>query len=73
MRLELRSPVAGVVVAINKGPGVEVIVDDVVLVVESMKMEIPVIAECEGVIAEICVAPAEAVSEGQVLAVVTRR
>lgn len=43
---------------------------DVLLIVESMKMEIPVEAECAGVLAELRCAEGEAVSEGDVVAVI---
>ena len=43
---------------------------DEVVILESMKMEIPVLAECTGKLVEIKVKENEPVAEGQVLAVV---
>ncbi|WP_298324922.1 biotin/lipoyl-binding carrier protein [Haloactinopolyspora sp.] len=39
------------------------------VVLESMKMEIPVLSEADGVVAEIRVAPGDVVQEGDVLVV----
>ncbi len=43
---------------------------DTLVILESMKMEIPVLAEVSGVIREIAVRPGEAISEGDVIAVI---
>ena len=43
--------------------------DDDLLILESMKMEIPVCAPCDGVVKEIRVAEGAAVSEGDVVVV----
>ncbi|MGW4350637.1 biotin/lipoyl-binding carrier protein [Nocardia sp. NPDC004582] len=48
-------------------PGDRVSEGDVLLILESMKMEIPVEAENDGVIAEIHVSDGTAVSEGDLL------
>jgi acetyl-CoA carboxylase biotin carboxyl carrier protein len=42
---------------------------DTVVILESMKMEMPVEAEDEGRVAEICCAEGQAVSEGETLVV----
>ncbi|MGH0038096.1 MAG: acetyl-CoA carboxylase biotin carboxyl carrier protein subunit [Myxococcota bacterium] len=69
MATEIESEIAGSVWKVEKAVGDRVEVDDVVLVIESMKMEIPVEAPCGGVIQEIRVAEGQAVDEGDVLAV----
>ncbi len=43
--------------------------DDDLLIVESMKMEIPVPAPCDGTVREIRVVEGSAVSEGEIVAV----
>ena len=43
---------------------------DVILILESMKMEIPVEAPVAGTLVEICVVPEDQVAEDQVLAIV---
>ena len=44
--------------------------DDTLVILESMKMEIPVLAEVDGVVSEIAVAPGDVIREGDVIAVI---
>ncbi|HEY9064620.1 MAG TPA: acetyl-CoA carboxylase biotin carboxyl carrier protein subunit [Burkholderiaceae bacterium] len=66
--IPLRSEVTGNVTKIAARPGESVAADDAVVIVESMKMEIPVSAAADGVVVDVLVAEGEAVDEGQVLA-----
>ena len=68
-RVQVLSEVSGSVWKIEAATGTEVGADDTILIIESMKMEIPVLAEATGKIAEIRVKEGEPVAEGQVLAV----
>jgi len=68
-RKEVRSEITGSVWKILKRPGDAVDEEDSLMILESMKMEIPVLAESKGTVAEIRVNESEPVSEGQVLAV----
>jgi acetyl-CoA carboxylase biotin carboxyl carrier protein len=43
---------------------------DTLVILESMKMEIPVLAEVSGVVREVSVATGDAISEGDVIAVI---
>ena len=43
---------------------------DTLVILESMKMEIPVLAEVSGVVSEVSVATGDAISEGDVIAVI---
>jgi acetyl-CoA carboxylase biotin carboxyl carrier protein len=43
---------------------------DTLVILESMKMEIPVLAEVAGVVRELSVATGDAISEGDVIAVI---
>jgi acetyl-CoA carboxylase biotin carboxyl carrier protein len=52
--------------------GAAVAEDDVIMILESMKMEIPVTSPATGTIADILVKEGEIVGEGQKIAVVTR-
>lgn len=67
MRIE--SEVTGVVCRIEAQPGQVVAEGDTLLLVESMKMEIPICADRAGTVAEVLVAEGDMVSDGQVVAV----
>ena len=60
----------GKILKIEKQVGDRVEEDDVVIVMEAMKMEIPVVAPCSGVIKEVKVAPGQAVEAEQALATI---
>lgn len=62
------SELAGKVVHIAVSPNQSVSAGQEVLIIESMKMEIPVDAPAAVVVAEICVAEGDTVKEGQLLA-----
>ena len=53
MPIEVEAQIAGNVWKIEKAVGEEVAEEDVILVIESMKMEIPVEAPCSGRLAVI--------------------
>lgn len=67
----VRSEITGTVWKIELGPGDKVAEDDVIMILESMKMEIPVLAPGDGTLTEILVAEGAAVSEGQAVAKMT--
>ncbi|MFP5462542.1 MAG: acetyl-CoA carboxylase biotin carboxyl carrier protein subunit [Gammaproteobacteria bacterium] len=69
-RIEVKSEVAGRVWKIEAEPGAALSIDDPILIIESMKMEIPVGAPRDCRLVEVRVAEEEAVAEGQVVAVV---
>ncbi|MBM4262637.1 MAG: biotin/lipoyl-binding protein [Deltaproteobacteria bacterium] len=60
----------GKVLKIEKNVGDHVDEDDVVIVMEAMKMEIPVVAPAAGTVKEIKVTAGQAVEAEQVLAVI---
>ena len=66
---EVRSEITGSVWKIVKQPGESVGEEDALMILESMKMEIPVLAEANGTVKEIRVKENDSVAEGQVLAV----
>jgi len=68
-RIDVIAEVAGKVWKIEARPGTQLAADGVILVVESMKMEIPVVAPRAGRLLELRAAEGDAVAEGQVLAV----
>ncbi len=63
--LEVVAEMVANVVAVRVVPGGRVAEGDTLLVVESMKMEIPVVAEAAGTVASILIAEGEAITEGQ--------
>jgi acetyl-CoA carboxylase biotin carboxyl carrier protein len=69
MPTEVEAQIAGNVWKIEKGVGEAVKEDDVLIILESMKMEIPVESPCDGRIAELRVQEGDSVEEGAVLAV----
>lgn len=62
---EIRCEVAGKVVRIEAQAGASVAAEDTLLLVECMKMEIPVPAPAAGVLEALHVAEGEQVAEGQ--------
>lgn len=58
------------VLSVAVTPGSVVAEGDTLLVVESMKMQIPVLSPVTGTVAHVRVAPADIVSEGDILAVI---
>jgi len=69
-RIEIKSEITGTVWKLQTQPGERVEEGDTLIVIESMKMEIPVITEDGGTVMEILVKEKDPVAEGQVVAVV---
>jgi biotin carboxyl carrier protein len=69
-REEVESEVTGTVWKIETKVGDKVAEGDVLMIIESMKMEIPVEAPCAGKLAEIRVSEGDSIEEGAVLAVI---
>jgi biotin carboxyl carrier protein len=66
----VEAQIAGSLWKIEKAEGDAVRESDTLMVIESMKMEIPVESPCAGTVARICVAEGDAIEEGTVLAVI---
>ena len=64
----IQSPVAGLVAAVEAAEGATVAVGGTLIIVESMKMEIPVESEVAGQVLRLLVAVGEQVAEGQAVA-----
>jgi acetyl-CoA carboxylase biotin carboxyl carrier protein len=64
-KLEAKSEVSGSVWKIEVELGQKVAEGDILVLIESMKMEIPVVVETAGTVASILVAEGEAITEGQ--------
>jgi acetyl-CoA carboxylase biotin carboxyl carrier protein len=67
--MKVVAEVAGKVWKIEARPGAQLAADDVILILESMKMEIPVAAPAAGKLLEILVREGDMVNEGDVVAV----
>ncbi|MCZ6463595.1 MAG: acetyl-CoA carboxylase biotin carboxyl carrier protein subunit [Proteobacteria bacterium] len=67
--MDVEAQITGSVWKIEKQVGDRVEEEDVLLIIESMKMEIPVEAPCAGQVEEVRVAEGQSVEEGDVLVV----
>jgi acetyl-CoA carboxylase biotin carboxyl carrier protein len=67
---EIRAELVGNVWKVEAKEGDQVEEDDVLIILESMKMEIPVTTPTAGTVREIRVREQDVVQEGQVLAVI---
>ena len=67
--VNVKSEIAGNVWKIQAKPGDKVEAEGEIVILESMKMEIPVLSPKAGVIREIRVNEGEAIDEGQLVAV----
>ena len=68
--MEIKSEIAGKVWQISAGPGDQVAEDDPVVILESMKMEIEVIAPEAGRVSKLCRQQGQQVSPGQPLLII---
>lgn len=71
-RIEVKAEVTGKVWKILVPVGSPVAADDSVMIVESMKMEIPVVSEEGGTVVELRVGEGDAVEDGQVVAIIEK-
>jgi acetyl-CoA carboxylase biotin carboxyl carrier protein len=68
---ELRAPMVGKIVEVLVEPGARVAADDELIIMESMKMEIPIQAPRAGVVRELRVSAGDTVQEEDVLLTLT--
>ena len=66
---KVRAEITANVWQVRTEVGAQVAEGDELVILESMKMEIPVTAPKDGVVTELCVAPEDKVQEGDVVAV----
>ena len=69
-RLEVTTEVTGIVWKIEVNAGDDLAAEDVIMILESMKMEIPVEAPSAGKLVEILVQEEDRVDEDQVVAII---
>ena len=70
MATSVQAPMVGKILKIEKAVGDRVEEDEVVLVMEAMKMEIPIVAPTSGVLKELKVSAGQAVEAEQELALI---
>ena len=68
--MEVKSQIKAIVWKVLKKTGDTVKIDDEILILESMKMEIPISSEFNGKIKSIEVSEGDEVDEGQVVAII---
>lgn len=68
-RIDVKSEITGTVWKLKAKPGDRLESGDTLILIESMKMEIPVITEDGGTVREILVGENDPVAEGQIVAV----
>ena len=71
MAFEVVAEMVANVLTVVAQPGAALEPGDTIVILESMKMEIPVLAEVGGELAEIKVGPGDVVQEGDVLAIIS--
>jgi len=67
--MEIKAPMPGKITSIQVSVGSKVTEDEEVIIMDAMKMEIPVNSPGAGTVKEIKVKAGDSVSEGQVLAI----
>ena len=68
--MEIKTQIRAIVWKIVKKEGDKVKIDDEIILLESMKMEIPILSEFNGRIKSIEVSEGDEVDEGQVVAII---
>ncbi|MBU0551793.1 acetyl-CoA carboxylase biotin carboxyl carrier protein subunit [Myxococcota bacterium] len=66
--MDIKAHITGTIWKIERAVGDALDEDDVILIMESMKMEMPVEAPCDGTLTALLVKEGDAVQEGDVLA-----
>ena len=70
MATTVEAPMVGKILKIEKKVGEHVDEDEVILVMEAMKMEIPIVAPVSGTLKEVKVSPGQSVEAEQALAII---
>lgn len=71
MATEVTSPMAGKIISVEVNKGDEVGEDDSIVLLEAMKMEMPIPTPVSGWVREICVEPGQAVEAGAIVAMIS--
>jgi acetyl-CoA carboxylase biotin carboxyl carrier protein len=68
--MDVRAEITANVWQVPAQPGQSVSEGDELAILESMKMEIPVVAPCSGTVREVAVSPEDQVKEGDLICVI---
>ena len=68
--MEIKTQIRAIVWKIVKKKGDKVKIDDEIILLESMKMEIPILSEFNGKIKSIEVSEGDEIDEGQIVAII---
>ncbi|WP_406232513.1 biotin/lipoyl-binding carrier protein [Nocardia sp. NBC_01009] len=71
MAEEVRAEMVSTVLTVEVAVGDKVELDQTLVLLESMKMEIPVVAEIDGEVTSIVVAPGQVLKQGDLIAVIS--
>jgi acetyl-CoA carboxylase biotin carboxyl carrier protein len=71
MAEEVRAEMVSTVLTVEVAVGDKVHTDQTLVLLESMKMEIPVLTEIEGEVTSISVAPGQVLQQGDLIAVIS--
>ncbi|MET8654732.1 MULTISPECIES: biotin/lipoyl-binding carrier protein [Nocardia] len=71
MAEEVRAEMVSTVLTVEVAVGEKVAIDQTLVLLESMKMEIPVLTETEGEITSIAVEPGQVLQQGDLIAVIS--
>ena len=63
-------PIAGKIISVNVKPGDEIKEGDVLCLLESMKMENPILAPVAGTVTQVDLSPGQVVSTGDLIAII---
>lgn len=69
-KINVTSPTAGTVWKIEMNAGDKIEEDDVIMILEAMKMEIPISADVSGTLSEILASEKDQINEDQIVAVI---
>jgi len=69
-KIKIESEISGIVFKIETKVGEKINANTVIMILESMKMEFPVLSKKSGIVIELLVSEEDVISEGQILAVV---
>ena len=70
--MNIESTVSGIVLKVLVAAGDRIGIDQEVAIIESMKMEIPVVAETTGTVGEVFVQEGDTIEEGEALVSLTK-